>query len=77
MDADKLLTLGFTITAGQIDRGNVNYGCLIESGVALTPEGEALALSLDAPPVEAVSAVVSTVVIKRPRKKADDGSDRL
>lgn len=73
MDADKLLTLGFTITAGQIDRGNVNYGCLIESGVALTPEGEALALSLDAPPVEAVSAVV----IKRPRKKADDGSDRL
>ena len=73
MDADKLLTLGFTITAGQIDRGNVNYGCLIESGVALTPEGEALALALDQPPVE----VVSTVVIKRPRKKADDGSDRL
>lgn len=73
MDADKLLTLGFTITAGQIDRDNVNYGCLIESGVALTPEGEALALSLDTPPVEAVSAVV----LKRPRKKADDGSDRL
>lgn len=52
MDMDKLTSLGFVVTAGQIDRGNVNYGFLTAEGPVLTPEGEALARTLDAPAVE-------------------------
>lgn len=48
MTLDKLMTLGFTVTGGQIDRGNVNYGVLTKDGPELTPEGQALAQELDA-----------------------------
>lgn len=46
MNAQELEALGFTITAGQIDRANVNYGHLTPTGALLTPEGELLVLAL-------------------------------
>ena len=48
MDIEKLMALGFTVTGGQIDRDNINYGVLTKDGAVLTPEGLALAAELDA-----------------------------
>lgn len=71
MDMDKLSALGFVVNAGQIDRGNVNYGFLTAAGPVLTPDGEALAKSLEAPADESPTAPKRG----RPRKvEADDAS---
>lgn len=48
MDAAQLEALGFSICAGQIDKGHTNYGFLSAEGPVLTPEGEELAKSLQA-----------------------------
>jgi hypothetical protein len=48
MKLDQIEALGFTVVAGQIDRLGKNYGLLTPTGPALTPEGEALALELQA-----------------------------
>lgn len=48
MNATELLELGFSISAGQIDYKNVNYGRLLATDVLLTPEGEDLVLALRA-----------------------------
>jgi|LauGreDrversion4_2_1035121.scaffolds.fasta_scaffold07603_8 hypothetical protein len=70
MDVNTLLSIGFDVSGGMIDRLGKNYGFLSKDGPVLTPEGEALAASLQAP-VEPQ---------KRPRKKAEpvieqDGPD--
>lgn len=46
MNAQDLEALGFTISGGQVDRANVNYGQLLPTGALLTPEGEMLVLAL-------------------------------
>jgi hypothetical protein len=43
---DEITNLGFVVTAGQVDRENVNYGFLSADGPVLTPEGEELVASL-------------------------------
>lgn len=48
MDIETLMSLGFTVTGGMIDRGGANYGVLTKEGPALTPQGEALARELAA-----------------------------
>ena len=51
MELAQLKSLGFSISGGQIDRGNTNYGFLSADGPVLTPEGEELvrALQVSAP----------------------------
>lgn len=53
-----LEALGFTVTAGQIDRKGKNYGRVTADGPVLTPEGKALVAALA--PIQ-----------RAPRKKAD------
>jgi hypothetical protein len=43
---EKLLALGFTVIAGQIDRGGKNYGSLTAAGPVLNAAGEALLAKL-------------------------------
>lgn len=46
MTVDQLLAAGFTVSAGQIDRNNVNYGYMSREGPVLTPAGFVLANDL-------------------------------
>lgn len=48
MDANELLSLGFSITAGNLDYKNVKYGDVLVTDIVLTPEGEELVLALRA-----------------------------
>ena len=50
MDAKELESLGFTISGGQIDYKNKNYGRLSPSGPLILPEGEDLIAELRKPP---------------------------
>jgi hypothetical protein len=56
--------LGFEVTGGQIDRGNVNYGFLSPTGPVLTEAGEDLVKSLKRRGKPTISEVVSDVMDK-------------
>ena len=62
MDVNTLVSLGFEISGGAIDRNRVNYGVMLVDGPKLTQEGEALVKSLSAAAVQAEP--------KKPRRKA-------
>jgi hypothetical protein len=66
MDVNTLVSLGFEISGGAIDRNRVNYGVMLVDGPKLTQEGEALVKSLSA----AAAAPAVQAEPKKPRRKA-------
>jgi hypothetical protein len=60
MDVSTLLSLGFEVTGGMIDRLGKNYGVLTKEGPSLTADGRELAARL-----------ASAQEPKRTRKKVD------
>lgn len=68
---EKLLALGFVVVAGQIDRGNKNYGFCTPNGPVLTPEGEALVKELTAEAAPKPRKRAATVVEPVPEQPFD------